>query len=191
MTATIVTAATAPATALDREWIARHIPHRGGMCLLDRVLEWDPTFVRCSATSHRDLTNPLRAHGRLGAACGIEYAAQAMAVHGALVGSIGTNEPALPPGHGMLASMRGVVIEVDRLDDIEGDLIIVAQRQSGDAQAIGYTFDVSASGRSLLSGRATVVLGASQATLVHGASQATAALGASQATAARGASQQK
>ena len=37
------------------------------------------------ASSHRAADNPLRAHGRLGAACGIEYAAQAMAVHGALL----------------------------------------------------------------------------------------------------------
>ena len=157
--------------AFDHDWIAAHIPHRGGMCLLDRVLEWDAAFVRCAATSHRDLTNPLRAHGRLGAACGIEYAAQAMAVHGALIGSVGTDGPALPPSHGMLASMRGVAIDTDRLDDIEADLIVVAHRQSGDARAIGYTFDVSACGRSLLSGRATVVLGASQTTADLGASQ--------------------
>ena len=143
----------------DRDWIAAHIPHRGGMCLLDRVLEWDPTLVRCAATSHRDPFNPLRAHGRLGAACGIEYAAQAMAVHGALVGSNGTGDSTPPAGHGMLASMRGVAIDVDRLDDIDAELIIVAHRQSGDAQAIGYTFEVSAAGRSLLRGRATVVAG--------------------------------
>ena len=55
------------------------------MCLLDEVLSWDATRIRCRSNTHRTADNPLRAHGRLGAACGIEYAAQAMAVHGALV----------------------------------------------------------------------------------------------------------
>ena len=57
------------------------------MCLLDEVLTWDATQIRCRSATHRVPDNPLRAHGRLGAVCGIEYAAQAMAVHGALVGS--------------------------------------------------------------------------------------------------------
>jgi predicted hotdog family 3-hydroxylacyl-ACP dehydratase len=57
------------------------------MCLLDDVLSWDASRIRCRSASHRTPDNPLRAHGRLGAACGIEYAAQAMAVHGALVGA--------------------------------------------------------------------------------------------------------
>src|SRR2546430_8967757 len=70
---------------LDRQWIEQHIPHKGRMCLLDEVLSWDAARIRCRSATHRSPDNPLRLHGRLGAACGIEYAAQAMAVHGALV----------------------------------------------------------------------------------------------------------
>src|SRR5580658_11189609 len=70
---------------LDHNWIEQHIPHKGRMCLLDEVLSWDATRIRCRSATHRSPDNPLRQHGRLGAACGIEYAAQAMAVHGALV----------------------------------------------------------------------------------------------------------
>lgn len=70
---------------LDRNWIEQHIPHKGRMCLLDAVVSWDATRIRCRSASHRAPDHPLRAHGRLGIACGIEYAAQAMAVHGALV----------------------------------------------------------------------------------------------------------
>src|SRR6478672_10306008 len=70
---------------LDHDWIEQHIPHKGRMCLLDEVLSWDAARIRCRSSSHRATDNPLRAHGRLGAACGIEYAAQAMAVHGALI----------------------------------------------------------------------------------------------------------
>ena len=70
---------------LDHAWIEQHIPHKGRMCLLDEVLSWDAAHIRCRSASHTSASNPLRLHGRLGAACGIEYAAQAMAVHGALI----------------------------------------------------------------------------------------------------------
>ena len=69
MTATVVL--TPP---LDHAWIAAHIPHAGTMCVLDSVDAWDTERIRCTATSHRDPDNPLRAHGRLASVCGIEYA---------------------------------------------------------------------------------------------------------------------
>ena len=62
------------------------------MCLLDAVLDWDDARITCRATSHADPANPLRADGRLGAANGIEYAAQAMAVHGALLAKLARGE---------------------------------------------------------------------------------------------------
>ena len=43
---------------LDRDWIARHIPHQGSMCLLDGVEEWDAQHILCRATSHRAPDNP-------------------------------------------------------------------------------------------------------------------------------------
>lgn len=75
---------------LDRAWIAAHIPHQGSMCLLDAVREWSGEAITCTASSHTDPANPLRADGRLGAANGIEYAAQAMAIHGALLAGDGS-----------------------------------------------------------------------------------------------------
>ena len=68
---------------LDRAAIAASIPHHGAMCLLDAVVDWSETAIFCRAVSHTDPANPLRADGRLGAEAGIEYAAQARAVHGA------------------------------------------------------------------------------------------------------------
>jgi predicted hotdog family 3-hydroxylacyl-ACP dehydratase len=70
---------------LNRAWIEARIPHQGRMCLLDQVIEWNAQHIRCRTATHRAPDNPLRAHDRLGIACGIEYAAQAMALHGALV----------------------------------------------------------------------------------------------------------
>lgn len=138
---------------LDRDWIAARIPHQGGMCLLDRVDAWSPERIRCSASSHRLTDNPLRAEGRLGAACGIEYAAQAMAVHGALAAPVGT-----APRPGFLASVRSVDLFVVRLDDIATDLEIEAEQISGDGNNVLYSFLVRAGDRPLLSGRAAVVL---------------------------------
>ncbi|MBI4999057.1 MAG: hotdog family protein [Rhodocyclales bacterium] len=140
---------------LDRAWIAARIPHQGSMCLLDKVVEWSPERIRCVASSHRDPHHPLRDNGRLGAACGIEYAAQAMAVHGALLA--GSDDA---PRQGFLASARNVELKADRLDDVAADLDIVAERLSGDGNNVLYGFEVSAAGAVLLTGRAAVILDA-------------------------------
>ena len=143
-------------TRLDREWIESHIPHKGRMCLLDEVLSWDAERIRCRATSHRLADNPLRAHDRLGAACGVEYAAQAMAVHGAIMAETG----AAKARTGLLTSVRNLVLRVSRLDDLDADLIASAQRVAGDEDSTLYEFTVSSGGHELLSGRASIVFGA-------------------------------
>lgn len=143
-------------TTIDRAGIAQRIPHAGTMCLLDRVLQWDADTIRCSAVSHRDPDNPLRARGRLSSVCGIEYAAQAMAVHGALCAAARER----PPRVGLLTSVRGVSLIATHLDDVDEELAIVAERLSGDARAVLYAFTVSAGERPLLSGRAAVILDA-------------------------------
>ncbi len=141
---------------LDHAWIRRHIPHQGSMCLLEEVEAWDEQGIRCRAVSHRATDNPLRAHGQLGAACGIEYAAQAMAVHGALLA------PPDGPGAraGYLVSARGVRLHVSRLDDIAADLLVEAGCITRSENNILYQFSISAAGQPLLEGRAAVVLNA-------------------------------
>jgi predicted hotdog family 3-hydroxylacyl-ACP dehydratase len=138
---------------LDHAWITAHIPHQGNMCLLDAVLEWSESAITCRAMSHLDPANPLRAEGRLGAANGIEYAAQAMAVHGALLAQAHDR-----PRQGYLTSVRGVQLHVARLDDLAGELCVQAERLSGDGNHILYQFSLSHAGRRLLEGRAAVIL---------------------------------
>ena len=149
----------APAT-LQHQDIASRIPHQNSMCLLDSVTAWDNSRISCEASSHRAANNPLRAYGRLGASCGVEYAAQAMAVHGALVAeaqaSAGDISPA--PKIGYLASIRGLTLYVERLDDVNCILTIAAERLSGDASTFLYSFSLHAGPALLLSGRAVVVL---------------------------------
>lgn len=158
-----MTPAASRSPSLDRAWIAAHIPHSGAMCLLDRVDAWDGTRIRCTATSHRDPRNPLRAHGRLASVCGIEYAAQAMAVHGELLGATQAR-----PRIGYLASVRAVDAHVERLDTVDEPLSIEAERVSGDDHTLLYSFTVRSGECVLLTGRATVVLDASAAGLPDG-----------------------
>lgn len=143
-------------TGLDHAWIARHIPHQGTMCLLDHVETWDQQHIQCHASSHRAPDNPLRAYGRLGAACGIEYAAQAMAVHGALLAPPDSTSARV----GYLVSVRGTKLHTPRLDNIDADLLIEATCITRSENNILYQFSVSAAGQLLLDGRAAVVLNA-------------------------------
>lgn len=142
--------------AQDHAWILAHIPHQGSMCLLERVTEWDESRIVCSASSHRARDNPLRFEERLGAACGIEYAAQAMAVHGALLAQPDRETARV----GYLVSVRGTKLHVSRLDDITADLKIDASCITRGENNILYQFSVSAAGKLLLAGRAAVVINA-------------------------------
>ena len=139
---------------LDRAWIAAHIPHQGRMCLLDEVLHFDAAHISCRSGGHRAPDHPLRAHGRLGAGCGIEFACQAMAVHGALFAP----SASAGPRFGFLASVRGVRFYVHRLDDVAGDLICDARRIAGDEGTAVYEFELRSAASPLVSGRAAVVL---------------------------------
>jgi predicted hotdog family 3-hydroxylacyl-ACP dehydratase len=139
--------------ALDRTAIARLIPHSGAMCLLDEVLAWDAATISCRTASHRESGNPLARGGQLAAICGIEYAAQAMAVHGRLVDPTGGR-----PVAGYLASVREVRCEVERLDRLSGDLLITAEQLLGDAARVIYRFALVCGTAPVVSGRAAVVL---------------------------------
>jgi predicted hotdog family 3-hydroxylacyl-ACP dehydratase len=138
---------------LDRERIAALIPHAGAMCLLDGVAEWDSESIRCLSRRHQAADNPLRGADGLRGVCGIEFAAQAMAVHGQLAGGA-----AAPARAGYLASVRDVFCRPSRLDLIEGELIIQARRLAGDGRGVIYEFRVSSADIALLGGRATVLL---------------------------------
>jgi predicted hotdog family 3-hydroxylacyl-ACP dehydratase len=142
-----------PAT-LDHAGIAARVPHSGSMCLLDKLVAWDDDSITCTAISHHDLGNPLRCREGLLAANAVEYAAQAMALHGVLSAA-----PGATPQAGFLASVRSVRLCVPRLDQVSGDLKIHAQRLAGDASQAIYNFRLQdATGTLLVEGRATVIL---------------------------------
>ena len=135
--------------------ISSLVPHQGGMCLLDEVLACDGERIVCRATSHRSRSNPLRDEAGLSAIAAIEYGAQAVAVHGAMMNGDKRT-------HGMLAAAREVVLGVERLDDIEDDLEVSAQRLIEEGDKRLYEFALHAGGRELVRGRVAIALGAGE-----------------------------
>lgn len=140
-------------SVLDKAALCARIPHAGNMCLLARVEDWSEDRIIGSADSHRDADNPLRAHGRLAAICGVEYAAQLMAVHGSLIAPKGAR-----PRVGFLASLRDIELACTRLDDVSENLLIEARRLGGSAQSFIYDFDIKAGDRVLMTGRVAAML---------------------------------
>jgi predicted hotdog family 3-hydroxylacyl-ACP dehydratase len=138
---------------LARAQIAALIPHSGTMCLLDEVLRWDAASIRCLSRRHRAPDNPLRRADGLGMLAGVEFAAQAMAVHGRLSAAAGET-----PKAGYLASLREVTCREGRLDLLEAPLIVLAERLAGDERQALYRFAVECGGEALLAGRAAVLL---------------------------------
>jgi predicted hotdog family 3-hydroxylacyl-ACP dehydratase len=157
------------------------------MCLLESVLAWDMNSISCSSLSHCLPNNPLRAASGLASANGIEYAAQAMALHAALVSgaarptssplaslpaSIPSSLPSLPPAsnpkgqplqpppHGVLASVRAVQLHVARLDLYAGELTVRAVLLSGDPSTAIYEFSIASGALILVQGRASVLFDA-------------------------------
>jgi predicted hotdog family 3-hydroxylacyl-ACP dehydratase len=125
------------------------------MCLLEEILSFDARSVVCRTASHRSPANPLRRDGRLPAIAGIEYGAQAMAVHGAL--NLG-NPAANAVQHGLLAGVRAVRCGARYLDEEAGPLTVRAERLIAEGGRLLYAFAVEGAGAELVSGRIAVVL---------------------------------
>lgn len=138
------------------DWVAL-IPHAGAMCLLDDVVEWDASRLHARSASHRRADNPLRADGVLHAVALCEYAAQAIAVHGALRARAAGGAPSRP---GVLAALREVALHIERIDDLEGALQVHVECLLAMADSLQYAFRVEHRGAPLAAGRAAIVLGA-------------------------------
>lgn len=113
----------------------RLVPHDGAMRLLARVLRVEEASIVCEADSHLSGDNPLRSHGRLPITAGIEYAAQAAAIHASLTG-----DEAEPGRGGSLAVLSNIAWRVDRLDDLDGPLRVRATRIARTGAALQYEF---------------------------------------------------
>ena len=135
---------------LDRDAIAARIPHTGRMVLLDRVIEWDAKTIRCATRSHLDPQNPLREPGGLPVWAGLEYGAQAAAVHGTLNSGGAARR-------GYLALVRDARPYCEQLDGIEGELVASATLVHSDPAGAIYDFELTSATRVLLTARATLI----------------------------------
>lgn len=129
------------------------LPHAGEMCLIERIAAYDGDTINCQTQTHLSLTNPLRHENRLATICGIEYAAQAMALHAALLA-----ERRDAPRIGFLAGLREVALHLPRLDVSHTILNVRASKLIADKGRSIYEFMLSLNDHPALSGRAAVII---------------------------------
>lgn len=139
---------------LGRDEILQLVPHQGGMCLWDEVVDWSPQEIALRAFNHRDVLHPLRRGDQLAAIHLCEYGAQAMAVHGGLRGR--EQGGAVKPG--VLVALRDVQLRVARIDDLAGALEASAQVLAEAEGSQQYAFRIHHQGQLLAEGRAAVML---------------------------------
>ncbi len=137
-----------------REAIAALIPHQGLMCLWEEVVEWDAQRIVLRSGGHRSPQHPLRSRGRLHALHLCEYGAQAMAVHGGLLG----RERGQPPRPGMLVALRGVQLHVDYIETLPGLLRGEAEVLACGESSQQYAFRIWHETQLLAEGRAAAML---------------------------------
>lgn len=146
---------------LNEATIRQLLPHQGDMCLIDGLSQWSPDQAICQSSAHLRSSHPLSDDDRLGSATLIEVAAQAMALHGALLAGAGADDlnesSGAPDKHGVLAGVRKVTLDGANIAAVSGPLSIRVMLTSGDANTALYEFVVSAGERSLATGRATVL----------------------------------
>ncbi len=136
------------------------LPHTGRMRLVDRIVSYDEQRIVCESDSHRVADHPLADDGVLSILCGLEYGAQAMAIHGALLAA-STGPSRDRARHGFLVAASDLRWSVERLDLCASPLTIEAVSEFRSGNQVAYRFEIRASGMLLLSGRASVLLGAS------------------------------
>ena len=139
---------------LAREAIEALVPHAGGMCLWDEVLDWNGDTIRLRARNHRDAAHPLRSDGRLRAIHLCEYGAQAMAVHGGLL----ARQAGGVAAPGMLVALRGVELHVARIDGLPGPIECEARLLAAGEASQQYSFRIIHADALLAEGRAAVML---------------------------------
>ena len=141
--------------AAREDWVDL-IPHRDRMSLLDEVVAWNEGAIHARSQTHRQSDHPLRSPEGLHAVHLIEYAAQATAVHGALLARAG-GEPPLAAGR--LVSLRDIEVAMEWTDQVKSHLDIHAEQIAGNREGAHYQFRVLAVGTILVAGRMAVMYG--------------------------------
>jgi len=119
------------------------------MCLLDEVQSWDATRIVCLAAAPT-ADHPLARGPTVSAIVAVEYAAQAAAVHGALLDGEARPRP------GMLAKLTDVELAELVLGRAGGKLVVNAELLSRADSGCMYRFEVVEQRVCIARGRLTV-----------------------------------
>lgn len=130
------------------------LPHGEPMVLLAAIESWDAQTMCCSAQSHLAMDNPLRQDGILSVYAGVEYAAQAQALHARLTARA---QDDTSPRKGFVAVASRLEAQVRDLDEIAAPLRIELVQLAVNAQSSLYQFSLIAAGRPLLQGELLAV----------------------------------
>lgn len=136
------------------------MPHSGRMRLIDRVVSYDEHRIVCESETHRARDHPLSINGVLPIACGLEYGAQAMAIHGTLLARMSARGEHQRARQGWLVSASDLRWTVSRLDQCAAPLVIEAINDLQSSDQVAYRFELRNAEGMLMSGRAIVFLGA-------------------------------
>ena len=143
----------------DRSSICRYLPHGAGAVLLDVVAHTDHDTSICKSSRHKDVRNPFRVERAgqwcLPASAAIEFAAQAIALHGALGGRGGSDAQ---PASAYIARLKGVTWKPVLLSDVAGELTISATCTGRLASGAEYTFEITAEDMGRLASGTAIVM---------------------------------
>ena len=141
-------------SAFSRLELSKFLPHGNKMCLLSSVEYWDASSITCLTSTHRNYDNPLRRQGVLGMIAGLEYAAQAMAVHVGLTTDISEHNASL----GYLGAVRDLQVHIRTFQQFAEDLTIEATLLLEQHMRFIYSFSMKANETMLLQGRASIFI---------------------------------
>lgn len=127
--------------------LVKLIPHGESMCLIDEVVAWDNDAIHCRSEAPAVRRNPLVDGSPVRCVILIEYAAQAAAIHAALLHSgLGDAQPAY------LGAVRGVEFSADYLAD-DLDIQIEARCQLHSTGGAIYDIEARQADNPVLCGR--------------------------------------
>ena len=130
------------------------LPHAGKMCLLGDIIKADETTLSATAISHLEKDNPLEIDGTIAMINGIEYAAQAMAVHGSLLAQYAHSDNMIQTGY--LASVRNIQIKKPLFPATI--LFIEVELLMSNTHGFTYQFQINSEQEELISGKITIIL---------------------------------
>lgn len=143
-------------TSMNRTELEAYLPHAGDMVLLDAVDAISPDAVACRASSHALASNPLRRGGVVPANAALEYAAQAIALHGRWR----TRAEPSSKQAAFIAVLRHARWRRQPLSAAPAPLIVSARLLAELGESAHYAFEVTdALGAQIAAGEAIVTFG--------------------------------